>query len=507
MSRAVLQPFEEYQKARNSFVQTVAELATRPQNIESLHSAGVMSLLRPLLLDSVQSIQHSAALAIGRLANHSEELAESVIQNDIISQLINSLSTQNRFFKKAACFVLRAVAKHSPQLADDVVKSGALEPLVKCLEEFDPSVKEHAAWALGYIAKHNASLAHQIVEARAVESLINCLQEPEISLKRASAQTLSYICQHTEQLAQPVAENGLDNICFYLGYNDTQLKRYICLLLANITKHSVELANQVMAKLNNASKLLACLKDPDITVKKNAAFCICEIVNKSPENATSIVNAGGAPILVEFITNVTGEPRLYGILTLGFIAAFKENLASEVIKAKAINQLRSALQNEPHNHIKAAACYALGHIGRHSAVHAKDVAEANVLSIMLVYYISPDSTDDLRDKAKKALKKIIDNCSYLTALEPLLMVAKDKILKHILNQYVKHLKNNTNEKKAFVTNGGLQKLQELKPSLSEPLKEKIDEINSYYPEEIVKYYSPDYAAQLMNKLENIGDQY
>jgi HEAT repeat protein len=216
MSRAVLQPFEEYQKSRITFVQTIAELATRPQNIEALHSAGVMQLLRPLLLDSVPSIQQSAALAIGRLANHSEELAESVVQNDIIAQLIYSLSNQNRFFKKAACFVLRAVAKHSPQLADDVVKSGALEPLVKCLEEFDPTVKESSAWALGYIAKHNASLAHQVVEARAVDALILCLQEPEIILKRAAAQTLSYICQHTEQLAQPVAENGLDTITFFL---------------------------------------------------------------------------------------------------------------------------------------------------------------------------------------------------------------------------------------------------------------------------------------------------
>jgi len=72
MSRAVLQPFEQYQKARVTFVQTVAELATRPQNIEALQSAGVMSLLRPLLLDNVPSISQSAALALGRLANMNE---------------------------------------------------------------------------------------------------------------------------------------------------------------------------------------------------------------------------------------------------------------------------------------------------------------------------------------------------------------------------------------------------------------------------------------------------
>ncbi len=60
-----------------------------------------------------------------------------------------------RFYKKAAAFVLRAVAKHSPQLAQCVVDCGALNALVCCLEEFDAGVKEAAAWALGYIARHS----------------------------------------------------------------------------------------------------------------------------------------------------------------------------------------------------------------------------------------------------------------------------------------------------------------------------------------------------------------
>ena len=92
MSRAVLEPFVQYQKSRVQFVQTVAELATRPQNIEALQSAGVMSLLRPLLLDNVQSIQQSAALALGRLASYSEDLAEAVVSNEILPQLVMSLS-------------------------------------------------------------------------------------------------------------------------------------------------------------------------------------------------------------------------------------------------------------------------------------------------------------------------------------------------------------------------------------------------------------------------------
>ena len=92
---SVLQHFEAYQKARVTFVQAVAEAATRPQNIEVMQNAGVMQLLRPLLLDNVPSIQQSAALALGRLANYNEELAEAVVSNQILPQLVYSLSEQN----------------------------------------------------------------------------------------------------------------------------------------------------------------------------------------------------------------------------------------------------------------------------------------------------------------------------------------------------------------------------------------------------------------------------
>ena len=107
----VLKVFEEYQKARVTFVQHVADLATRPQNIDVMQNAGVMQLLRPLLLDNVPSIQQSAALALGRLASYRDDLAEAVVGNEILPQLVYSLSEQNRFYKKAAAFVLRAVAK------------------------------------------------------------------------------------------------------------------------------------------------------------------------------------------------------------------------------------------------------------------------------------------------------------------------------------------------------------------------------------------------------------
>ena len=57
-----------------------------------------MALLRPLLLDVVPAIQQTSALALGRLANYNEDLAEAVVKGDILPQLVYSLAEQNVMF-------------------------------------------------------------------------------------------------------------------------------------------------------------------------------------------------------------------------------------------------------------------------------------------------------------------------------------------------------------------------------------------------------------------------
>lgn len=127
------------------FVQTVADLASRPQNIEILQNAGkkedyktvlalaaapsvysppllsspagVMPMLRPLMLDVVPSIQQTAALALGRLADHSDDLAEAVVKEDILPQLVHSLASQNvstsSFGRASVVVYRRQVVQHS----------------------------------------------------------------------------------------------------------------------------------------------------------------------------------------------------------------------------------------------------------------------------------------------------------------------------------------------------------------------------------------------------------
>lgn len=105
---------------------------------------------------------------------------------------------------------------------------------------------------------------------------------------------------------------------------------------------------------------------------------------------------------------------------------------------------------------------------------------------LLECYLKTDSSEDLQQKAKKALKNILQKCVHLPALEPLLHDAPPNILKHVVAQFSKVLPHDPKARRLFVTSGGLKKIQEIKPEEGSPLAQYINTINNCYPEEIVK---------------------
>eukprot|EP00833_Pecoramyces_ruminatium_P004215 jgi/Orpsp1_1/1178247/evm.model.c7180000064585.1 len=536
--RSVMNVFEKYQHDRLTFVQAVADLASRETNIQALQSMDVITLLKPLLLDSVPGVQQAAALALGRLANYSREMAYIMVNNDILSQLIYSLSEKNHFYKKASCFLLRAISKHNAELATAVTNSGAVNALVACLEDFDPGVKEAAAWAIGYIARHNEELAQVVVDAGSIPLLVLCVQEPEISLKRIAISALADIAKHSPEMAQAVVDaDTIHFITMYITQLDNKLQRQICSCLAHIAKHNIDLAESVV-DMDILPNVFICMKSPDPYVRKNAASLICELTKHSPDLAQLIVNSGGIVTIVEYLKESTGNSRMPALMALGYISAFSETLAMSVILAKAVPVLAIALDEEVEEHLLAACSWTIGQISRHSPDHAKIVADNGIL-VKLLYIIkatiNENINSDLFVKTKRAMKAIILKILNIELLDPLLEVDTPYcILKHLVAQYAKLLPYDIASRRAFVISSGLAKIQQIAmkyaPQLisadlagnnksktndednhyidentstnNSKLAEAIRTINSCYPEEIVHYYSPGYSTLLLEKINN-----
>lgn len=427
------------------------------------------------------------------------------MSNEVLPQLVYSLSEQNRFHKKAAAFVLRAVSKHSAPLAQAVADAGAIDSLTACLEEFDPGVKEAAAWALGYIAGHTRELASAVAEGGALGLLVLCVQEPDISLKRIAASALGDVAKHAPELAQSVADAGaVPFLAQLLASHDGRLKRQACAALAHIAKHSSDLA-EVVVEAGVFPGLLSTLRDEDALVCKHAATTIREVCKHTPELAQLVVSHGGAGALSGFTNRAEGNARLPGVMAIGFISAFGEALAQACLSEGAAEPCYNCLASEREDHLKAAAAWALGQLGRHTPHHAKAVADTGALESLVSVHASESASDDLQRKCEKAISHVCRRLTDTHALDRALRQPSIRIelVTPIASQLGRVLPNDAQGRKDFVTSGGFAKVQQFQPEEGSELRTAIESINSCYPADLVKYYSPSYPDELLEKLSSM----
>jgi len=502
MSRHLLKDFETYKNARRDFVRIVAEEASRPSNVQTLIDLEVLSLLRPLLLDNVSAIQQTAALAIGRLANSSEQIAIRVADAGILPEIVAGLNSQDKYIKQNSCFVIRTIAKHSAALAQKCVDSKALDPLVKCLESFESKVRESAAWALGFIATHTPELAQAVVDAGSVQFLITAVQEPELSLKRIAVSSLGDIAKHNPELAQNVIDaRAIPTIAPLLKDSDSKLKHQVCATLAHIAKHSVESAELVVeAEIFPAA--MHCLKDKEPGVRKAAATLIREIVKHTQELAQLVIRVDGAAALVQFLRPEQNNEPLHAVMAIGYIASFSQSLATSLLQADAAAAVLYVFTTAKLDHVKSSAAWTLGQLGKHSSETASKLASLNVLALLLEAHNSKEASEDLQLKTKRALKMIIEKCSEIEALQPLIERSPEAVLKYVLEQISKLLPKNAKMRVPFVTSGGFQAVQKIKAEPGSKIRDFIDAINACFPDQAVRFYSPQYPQALIQEIEH-----
>lgn len=68
------------------------------------------------------------------------------------------------------------------------------------------------------------------------------------------------------------------------------------------------------------------------------------------------------------------------------------------------------------------------------------------------------------------------------------------------------LPNDPKARRLFVTSGGLKKVQEIDAQPGSTLYEYITVVNSCFPDEIVRYYSPGYPETLLERVEQYSPQ-
>ncbi|GAB4823776.1 hypothetical protein N2152v2_010822 [Parachlorella kessleri] len=313
MSRPVVNALDRYQRERLVFAQAALDFTRQPENVETLVAGGAISLLQHLSQDVSPGIQHLATLALGRLATHSQEVAESLVTGDFQHFLVNKVratlneaqtrgSSPEQQIRRAAALCLKGLTRHSEALAERAVSgSGAVEVMVAALKDRDTDTQEAAAWVLGNMAGHSAKLATMVADAAAVVPLAACLSSGELAVKRIAASALSDIAKHGVELAQRLVEAGaVEQLVATLRSptgKDMRLRRQACCALGQIAKASPELASKVLQR-GGLAEFQRCLAAEDAVARRHAALALRDVAKLAQGCAQTMADRGCLSALV-----------------------------------------------------------------------------------------------------------------------------------------------------------------------------------------------------------------
>lgn len=113
----------------------------------SHHSNPLLFLTWPMALGKAQlkefdpSVKEAAAWALGYIARHTKELAQTVVDAGAVPLLVLCFQEPELTLKRIAASALSDICKHSPELAQTVVDAGAVSLLAKDISHNDAPLK------------------------------------------------------------------------------------------------------------------------------------------------------------------------------------------------------------------------------------------------------------------------------------------------------------------------------------------------------------------------------
>ncbi|XP_060532951.1 sperm-associated antigen 6-like isoform X4 [Cylas formicarius] len=415
------------------------------------------------VLDQYKKARLTFVQNISDMAMRSQNVALLKKTNvlDLLKPLVSDVCPQ---IKHCALVALGRLIHADETIAEQIVKSGTLSVLLNDLTSGNKYQNSAILFIIRSICKHNEKLTETVVRNGGLQALVYCLEDFEPIVKESAAWGVGYIARHTENMAQECVDHGALPL------------------------------------------LMLCLQEPELSLKQIATIALSDIAKHSDALATSVVDAGALLEILFQQPTVAVEVAVPCISAIGFIAGQSAELAMTIIGYQSI-QIFERILNEPADEsLVSVTVWAIGQIGRHTTEHAHAVASANIFQKLIALYQSPTTSADLRLKCQNSLKVCLQKCTLVPALEPLLWTAPPEILKYVLGQYSKVLPKDPKARRLFVTSGGLQKVQQIEAKPGTTLMEYITVINSCFPDEIVRYYSPGYPETLLEKLEQYSPQ-
>ena len=493
---------EAYKQARLAFVTSLNEMLKRadPSLDAALLDGECLGLLhRPLVQDILPNVQTSALAAMRLLASRVDRAGDTLATPETLTKIVSSLSHQDVSVVVAGCGVARALASKRESHVRALFDAGALPPLRNALDSLNPEIMDAAARCAVAVASASPWAAERLLDEQAADntldeqlqkstagSVLECLcaaaSSPDTPLATRThiVRIFEACCKHGEALASRVVSDCDATAvvarlardaggALAAGGSAPRARAAAFACAAEMAKHAVELAQSVFDSGIIRDAVFGSIEQHEsyqaeaLSIREASTCLLLFLVNKTPELAELVCDAGAVASLTQNLAmHNGGKHSVLAAQALGYIGDYKPSLALKCVQPDGGQRLVKTLATAETGDVAAAAAWALGCIARHGTETANQLAKHNTMQVLLTTYvgIQADRHLTLRDKAKTALKNVIKKCGGLELIDFLVShETPGPVLKHVLSEFAERLGKDVNAKRAFVTSGGLMRLQ------------------------------------------------
>lgn len=504
----------------------------------------------------VSSLSHAdpavvvAGCGVARaLASKREAHVRALFDAGALPPLRRALDALNPEILEAAAKCAVAVAQASPWAAERLLDApparAARAPADE--DEDDDADEENDTRKTSSTREIRPGRFDAVIKPIKPATLLECLCSASANAKtslstRATIARLFEACAaHGEALASRVARDADcagavtrlardAGLALAAGAGAARARATAFAAAAEMARHADALALAVRDAGVLREALVGCCERSDAfpveaaATREAATALLRALASKTPELATSLIEAGAAASLTDSLAVEKGGKRAaLAAQTLGFLADYKPSTALSVCGVDGGRALVRCLESAETGDVAAAAAWALGCIARHGSPTASVLAKNGAIGALLRCYagVQADRHLTLREKAKASLKSLIRKCGGLETIDALVSAeTPGPILRHVLSEFAERLGKDVAAKRAFVTSGGLMRLQgvlrahekdvaaaakgdiaggaavatssaaigEARPLLDERGLRDAKKINSVFPPDVVSYY-------------------
>eukprot|EP00088_Acartia_fossae_P071179 TRINITY_DN9719_c0_g1_i2.p1 TRINITY_DN9719_c0_g1~~TRINITY_DN9719_c0_g1_i2.p1 ORF type:complete len:523 (+),score=111.48 TRINITY_DN9719_c0_g1_i2:39-1607(+) len=261
--------------------------------------AGAVPFFIQLLKSGEENVCEQAVWALGNIAGDGPELRDYVINNGVVSPLLNLVKPDMKvgFLRNVTWSISNLCRNKNPYPPFEVVKQ-CLPTLAQLIMHDDQEVLADACWALSYLTDGTNEKIQEVVNAGVIPRLIQLLDSGVLAVVTPSLRTLGNIVTGDDaQTDQVLQANALEVFAKLLQHPKINIVKEAAWTISNITAGNSKQI-QMVIDAGCVQPIIDILIKGDFKAQKEAAWAVTNLT--SGGTVEQIVRLCGEGILKPF---------------------------------------------------------------------------------------------------------------------------------------------------------------------------------------------------------------